>query len=156
MDEGDKIMGMFTAFDINATGMTAERYRMDIIAQNVANANTTRTQDGTPYRRKVVVFEEKNSGPTHFHAILQKANERYTGSGVKVTGVYEDTWTEGNLVYDPSHPDADENGYVMYPNVSIITEMTNLIDASRAYQANETALEASKSIATTGLNLLGS
>ena len=149
-------MGMFTAFDINATGMTAERYRMDIIAQNVANANTTRTQDGTPYRRKVVVFEEKNSAPTHFHAILQKANENYTGSGVKVTGVYEDTWTEGNMVYDPSHPDADENGYVMYPNVSIITEMTNLIDASRAYQANETALEASKSIATTGLNLLGS
>ena len=147
-------MGMFTAFDINATGMTAERYRMDIIAQNVANAETTRTEDGTPYRRKVVVFEEKNSAPTHFHAILQKANENYTGSGVKVTGVYEDKWTEGNMVYDPSHPDADENGYVTYPNVSIITEMTNLIDASRAYQANATAFDASKNIATTGLNLL--
>lgn len=147
-------MGMFTAFDINATGMTAERYRMDIIAQNVANAETTRTEDGTPYRRKVVVFEEKNSAPTHFHAILQKANENYTGSGVKVTGVYEDRWTEGNMVYDPSHPDADENGYVTYPNVSIITEMTNLIDASRAYQANATAFDASKNIATTGLNLL--
>ena len=147
-------MGMFTAFDISATGMTAERYRMDIIAQNVANAETTRTEDGTPYRRKVVVFEEKSPHPTHFHAILQKANENYTGKGVKVTGVYEDTWTEGNMVYDPSHPDADENGYVTYPNVSIITEMTNLIDASRAYQANATALDASKNIATTGLNLL--
>ena len=149
-------MGMFTAFDISATGMTAERYRMDIIAQNVANAETTRTEDGTPYRRKVVVFEEKSPHPTHFHAILQKANENYTGKGVKVTGVYEDTWTEGNMVYDPSHPDADENGYVMYPNVNIITEMTNLIDASRAYQANATALDASKNIATTGLNLLNS
>lgn len=71
-----------------------------------------------------------------------------------MTGVYEDTWTEGNKVYDPSHPDADENGYVMYPNVSAITEMTNLIDASRAYQANATAFNASKSIATAGLNLL--
>ena len=146
-------MGMFTAFDINATGMTAERYRMDIIAENIANANTTRTQDGTPYRRKVVVFEEKNS-QMPFRTVLKKESERYTGTGVKVTGVYEDTWTEGNMVYDPSHPDADENGYVMYPNVSIITEMTNLIDASRAYQANATALDASKNIASTGLNLL--
>ena len=152
-------MGMFTSFDINASGMTAERYRMDIIAQNVANAETTRTEDGTPYRRKVVVFEEKNSQKPPFRTVLKKVSDRYastTGTGVKVTGVYEDTWTEGNMVYDPSHPDADENGYVMYPNVSIITEMTNLIDASRAYQANATALDASKNIATTGLNLLGS
>ena len=146
-------MGMFSAFDISATGMTAERYRMDIIAENVANAETTRTEDGTPYRRKVVVFEEKNS-QTPFRTILSKERDRYTGSGVKVTGVYEDQWTEGNMVYDPSHPDADENGYVTYPNVSVITEMTNLIDASRAYQANATAFDASKKIATTGLNML--
>ena len=146
-------MGMFTAFDINATGMTAERYRMDIISQNVANANTTRTEDGTPYRRKVVVFEEKNS-QAPFHQVLSKARGRYNGTGVKVTGVYEDTWTEGNMVYDPSHPDADEKVYVMYPNVSTITEMTNLIDASRAYQANATSFNASKSIANSGLNLM--
>ena len=148
-------MGMFTAFDINATGMTAERYRMDIIAQNVANAETTRTEDGTPYRRKVVVFEEKNSQP-QFRSVLKKESDRYTGTGVKVTGVYEDTWTEGNMVYDPSHPDADENGYVTYPNVSTITEMVNLIDSSRAYQANATAFDASKNIASMGLNLLNS
>ena len=73
---------------------------------------------------------------------------------MKVTGVYEDNVTEGNKVYDPSHPDADENGYVMYPNVNIITEFTNLIDASRAYQANTTAFSASKNIATMGLNML--
>lgn len=148
-------MALFSSFDINATGMTAERFRMDTISQNVANMNTTRTEDGTPYRRKIVVFEEKNS-QTPFHQVLNRARDRYSGSGVKVTGVYEDNVTEGNMVYDPSHPDADENGYVMYPNVSAITEMTNLIDASRAYQANATAFNASKSIATTGLNLLNS
>lgn len=146
-------MAMFTAFDINASGMTAERFRMDTIAQNVANANTTRTEDGTPYRRKIVVFEEKNS-QTPFRQVLRKARDHYSGTGVKVTGVYEDNETEGNKVYDPSHPDADENGYVMYPNVNIITEFTNLIDASRAYQANGTAFTASKNIATMGLNIL--
>lgn len=146
-------MGMFTAFDINASGMTAERFRMDIISQNMANTNTTRTEDGTPYRRKVVVFEEKNS-QTPFHQVLNRATDRYSGTGVKVSGVYEDTWTEGNMVYDPSHLDADENGYVHYPNVTTITEMTNLIDASRGYQANATAFEASKNIASTGLSLL--
>ena len=146
-------MGMFTAFDINASGMTAERFRMDIISQNMANTNTTRTEDGTPYRRKVVVFEEKNS-QTPFHQVLNRATDRYSGTGVKVSGGYEETWTEGNMVYDPSHPDADENGYVHYPNVTTITEMTNLIDASRGYQANATAFEASKNIASTGLSLL--
>lgn len=146
-------MALFTAFDINASGMTAERFRMDTISQNVANMNTTRTEDGTPYRRKIVVFEEKNS-QTPFHQVLNRATDRYSGTGVKVTGVYEDTKTEGNKVYDPSHPDADENGYVVYPNVNPITEFTNLIDASRAYQANGTAFSASKNIATMGLNLL--
>lgn len=145
-------MGMFTAFDINASGMTAERFRMDIISQNMANTNTTRTEDGTPYRRKVVVFEEKNS-QTPFHQVLNRATDRYSGTGVKVSGVYEDTWTEGNMVYDPSHPDADENGYVSYPNVNIITEMTNMIDASRSYEANLTAFETSKAIALKGLEL---
>ena len=148
-------MGMFTAFDINASGMTAERYRMDIISQNVANANTTRTEDGTPYRRKVVVFEEKGQ-QTAFRHVLNKASKcySYTGSGVKVSGVYEDKWTEMNKVYDPSHPDADENGYVTYPNVSAITEMTNLIDASRAYEYNATAFNASKNLATAGLGII--
>lgn len=146
-------MGLFTAFDINASGMTAERFRMDIISENIANTNTTRTQDGTPYRRQVVVFEEKNS-QTPFRHVLNAARDRYSGTGVKVSGVYEDHWTEMNMVYDPSHPDADENGYVTYPNVSTITEMTNLIDASRAYEANSTAFTASKSIATKGLDML--
>ena len=145
-------MGMFTSFDIKASGMTAQRYRMDIISENIANANTTRTEDGTPYRRKVVTFEEKGSH-TPFAHVLNQARDKYSGSGVKVTGVYEDTWTEMNKVYDPSHPDADENGYVTYPNVDTVTEMVNLIDASRSYEANATAFESSKSIAMQGLNI---
>ncbi len=148
-------MGIFTAFDINATGMTAERYRMDIIAENIANANTTRTSDGGAYRRKVVVFEEKES-QTPFHQVLNTATDRYSGNGVKVSGVYEDTWTEMKMVYDPSNPDADENGYVTYPNVEIVTEMTDLIDASRGYEASSTAFTASKNIATDGLDIMNS
>ncbi len=144
-------MGIFSSFDINSSGLTAQRYRMDIISQNLANANTTRT-DGTPYRRKVVVFEEKN-GQTPFSRVLNAATDRYSGSGVKVSSVQEDTWTDMIQVYDPSHPDADENGYVTYPNVSVITEMTNLIDASRAYEANATAFNASKAMAAKGLEM---
>ena len=152
-------MGLFSAFNINASGMTAERYRMDIISENVANASTTRTADGTPYRRKVVSFEEKTErrnasfshifGKTlHDHGYVQT-----TGSGVRVSGVYYDNVTEMNMAYDPAHPDADENGYVTYPNVNIITEMTNIIDASRAYEANSTAFNASKAMAQRGLEI---
>ncbi len=146
-------MGLFKAFDINASGMTAERYRMDVISENVANANTTRTADGTPYRRKIVVFEEKQS-PASFSSLLNSASNRYTGDGVKVEGTYDDNYTQMNKVYDPSNPDADDNGYVTYPNVNTITEMTNLIDANRAYEANATAFSSSKNVAEKGLNIL--
>lgn len=145
-------MGMFSSFDINASGLTAQRYRMDIISENVANANTTRTEDGSPYRRKVVTFEEKGT-QSSFGNVLNKERSSYSGQGVKVSGVSEDTWTDMNKVYDPSHPDADDDGYVTYPNVNIITEMTNLIDASRAYEANATAFNASKSMALKGLEM---
>ncbi len=147
-------MSMFSAFDISASGLTAQRYRMDIISENVANAQTTRTEDGTPYRRKVVNFVQKGD-QTSFSKVLGHASAGYSGQGVKIDRVYEDYTTEMNMVYDPSHPDADENGYVTYPNVNIITEMTNLIDASRAYEANSTAFNASKSMALQGLQLGG-
>ncbi len=147
-------MSMFSAFNINASGLTAQRYRMDVISENVANASTTRTADGTPYRRKVVTFEEKG-GQTTFSRVLGEAaySHGYSGQGVKVSGLYQDYETEMKKVYDPSHPDADDDGYVTYPNVNIITEMTNLIDASRAYEANSTAFSASKSMALQGLEL---
>ena len=152
-------MGLFSAFNINASGLTAERYRMDIISENVANANTTRTADGSPYRRKVVSFEEKSErNMSSFSHVFGKASHDHafmetTGTGVRVSGVYHDYVTEMNMAYDPSHPDADENGYVTYPNVNIITEMTNMIDASRAYEANSTAFNASKAMAQRGLEI---
>ncbi len=132
--------------------MTAQRFRMDIISENIANANATRTADGTPYVRKVVTFAEKGT-QTPFSRIFNERLDHYSGRGVKVTTVQEDTWTQMNVVYDPSHPDADANGYVTYPNVNTVTEMTNLIDASRSYEANATAFNASKNMATRGLDL---
>ena len=148
-------MSMFASFNINASGLTAQRLRMDIISENVANASTTRTEDGTPYRRKVVTFMQKGD-QTSFSKVLGSITNSYngySGQGVKVDQIYEDYETEMKKVYDPSHPDADENGYVTYPNVNTITEMTNLIDASRAYEANSTAFNASKSMALQGLEL---
>lgn len=145
-------MSMFTAFDINASGLTAQQYRMDIISENVANANTTRTVDGTPYRRKVVTFAEKES-QTPFSRVLNSATDNYSGKGVKVDSVIEDKTSEFKKAYDPAHPDADADGYVTLPNINIITEMTNLIDASRAFEANATAFSATKSMALKGLEM---
>ncbi len=144
-------MGLFQSFNISASGMTAERYRTDIIAQNIANVNTTSTKDGTPYRRKIVTFSEKNVTP--FSEIYTSSKDRTIGDGVKVSKVTEDYETELVLKYDPSNPDADENGYVSYPNVNTVTEMTNLIDATRAYEANVTAFNATKAMAQSGLQI---
>ncbi len=145
-------MGLFQSFDISASGMTAQRFRTDIIAQNIANVNTTRTEDGTPYRRKIVTFSEKQLTPfSNYYSTARTAG--LVGNGVKVTSVTEDDSTDFTMEYDPSHPDADENGYVSYPNVNTVTEMTNLIDATRAYEANTTAFDASKSMAQSGLSI---
>ena len=148
-------MGLFQPFDIAATGMTAQRFRMDIIAENIANVSTTRTENGGPYRRKIVTFQEKTlkSGMPSFRHILKESTAAYYGNGVKVTKVSEDTETDFIMEYDPSHPDADENGYVRYPNVNTVTEMTNLIDASRSYEANVTAFDAIKSMAQNGISI---
>ena len=162
-------MGIFDSFDISASGMSAEQYRMDIISQNMANAHTTRTEDGTPYVRKVVTFQEKtNTKERNFKHMLDTAFSNLSGrplgstnsarlsspgSGVKIGGLYEDTWTEEVMAYDPEHPDAVENGYVHYPNVNVITEMTNMIDASRGYEANQAAFEATKAMANKGLEM---
>ncbi len=144
-------MSLFQSFNISTSGMTAQRFRMDVISENVANATTTRTEDGTPYTRKIVTFREKQVTP--FSQVLSNTKEAYLGNGVKVSRVSEDTTNDYIMKYDPSHPDADENGYVSYPNVNIITEMTNMIDASRSYEANITAFETSKAIALKGLEL---
>ena len=144
-------MGLFQSFDIAASGMTAQRIRMDTIPENIANVNTTRTEDGTPYRRKIVTFEEKTKSPS-FKEVLE-GTQTFNGNGVKVTKVSEDTETDFIMTYDPSHPDADENGYVSYPNVNTVTEMTNLIDSSRSYEANVTAFNSMKSMVQAGLQI---
>ena len=134
-----------------ASGMIAQQTNVDTISNNIANVNTTRTEDGEPYRRKIVTFAEKDLTP--FSKYYQSSRARAVGNGVKVTSVKEDTETDFTMEYDPSHPDADENGYVTYPNVNIVTEMTDLIDASRSYEANSTAFGASKSMALKGLEI---
>lgn len=144
-------MGLFQSFNISASGMTAQRFRTDIIAENIANVNTTSTESGGPYRRKIVTFQEKDITP--FSEYYSTSRNRAIGNGVKVSKVTEDYTTDFIMEYDPSNPDADENGYVSYPNVNTVTEMTNLIDATRSYEANATAFDASKNMAITGLSI---
>jgi flagellar basal-body rod protein FlgC len=142
-------MSAFTGMNISASGMTAQRLRMDIISQNIANVNTTRDENGNPYRRKAVVFSEKDATP--FQEIFMKT-AGVVGNGVKVTRIVEDNKAMRRL-YDPTHPDADDDGYVTYPNVNIVQEMTDLIDATRSYEANVTAFNATKNMALKGLEV---
>jgi len=147
---------MFDALDVSATGLTAERLRMDVTAENLANAQTTRGADGQPYRRKEVVLSEISSGG--FGSQLAKAIGAGAGAGasaggVEVTAITQDQ-TPGKLVYDPGHPDADAKGYVRMPNVDTVAEMVDLISASRAYEANVTAMNAAKGMFSKTLDLL--
>lgn len=151
-------MSLMTSLNISASGMTAQRTRMDIIAQNVANVNTTRDENGETYRRQTVVFQERSINNYNFESYLtaQKTGLSYNpqiGSGVKIASIAEDYVTSMKKVYEPGNPDADEDGYVTYPNVNTVTEMTNLIDASRSYEANVTAFNATKNMALKGLEL---
>ena len=145
-------MGMFDGLEISASGLTAERLRMDVTAQNLANAQTTRGADGQPYRRKEVVLAERQ-GPGSFGAALAGAMGGGAPKGVEVAAISEDQ-TPLKRVYDPSHPDADADGYVQMPNVDTVAEMVDLIGASRAYEANVTAMQASKQMFTKTLDLL--
>ncbi len=145
-------MGLFDAIDIAASGLTAERLRMDVTAENLANAQTTRTPEGGPYRRKAVVLQQAGSG---FAGQLTAAvgSGAAQPTGVEVAGVVTDG-TPLRRVYDPGHPDADAQGYVTMPNVNSVTEMVDLIDASRAYEANVTAMQTAKTAFTKTLELL--
>ena len=149
-------MSMFNAMNISASALTAQRLRMDVISQNIANIQTTRTAEGGPYKRKTVIFEEvPDLDP--FSARLTDAIRRGQkptpqGMGVRVARVAEDD-TPGILNYDPAHPDADEEGYVRMPNVNIIEEMVNMISASRSYEANVTAINSTKAMIAKTLEL---
>lgn len=144
-------MGFLSSIDISASALTAEKLRMDIISKNIAKANTTRTASGSPYRRQMVVFEGAESN-IPFSQYLNTASKALIGNGVKVKGIVEDK-SPFKSVYDPGHPDADENGYVKMPNVDVMTEMVNMITASRAYEANVTAINSAKGMALKALEI---
>lgn len=135
-------MGLFDALDISGSGLSAERLRMDVTAENLANAETTRTANGQPYRRKEVVLEERQ-GQSFGEAL----------AGVQVAQIAADP-SPPRMVYDPGHPDANAQGYVAMPNVNPVEEMTDLITASRAYEANVTAMQTAKAMFSKTLELL--
>ena len=143
-------MGLFDAIDTAATGLSAERLRMDVTAENLANAQTTRGADGKPYRRKVVELQQAGTG---FGATLDGAMRRTAANGVKVTQIAQDA-TPNRLVYDPGHPDADKRGYVSMPNVQPVSEMVDLISASRGYEANVTVMQTAKQMFSKTLEIL--
>jgi flagellar basal-body rod protein FlgC len=145
-------MGYFSSMDISASALTAQRLRMDTISQNIANASTTRTEKGTPYRRKLVVFEEKTSNVPFAEYLSKSSKDSYSGSGVRVAKIMEDS-TPFKKVYDPGNPEADKEGYVQMPNVDIVTEMVNMISATRAYEANITSMNATKDMALKALEI---
>jgi len=145
-------MSFFSSLDISASGLTAQRLRMDTISQNIANVNTTRTENGTPYRRKAVIFEERSLSTPFSDYLSEESKDKYTGKGVRVAKIIEDS-SSFKKIYDPGHPDADKDGYVLMPNVDIITEMVNMISATRAYEANVTSINTSKSMAMKALEI---
>ena len=149
-------MSMFGGIDAAASGLTAERLRMDVISNNIANVNSTRTVDGGPFKRKYVVFQpreaESNSFASMLNGAMNKGGRNRAGDGVRAVGIGVDD-TQGKLVFDPGHPDANADGYVELPNVDIVNEMVDMITASRAYEANVTTINAAKSMAQQALNI---
>ena len=133
-------MSAFGSLRISSSGLSAERLRMDTIASNIANVSTTRGENGQPYRRKIAVFEEN---------LVNELNKNEDSAkklmGVKAVGIIDDE-SELRRVYDPAHPDADDEGYVLMPNVNILNEMADMIAATRAYEANVTAINSEKSM----------
>lgn len=146
-------MSFWEALRIGASGLTAQRMRLDVISNNIANAQTTRTAEGGPYKRQDVVFtaEEQNSFRPAFVSAMNKGENQANG-GVRVSEIITDT-SEGSKVYDPSHPDADKDGYVLYPNVDPVVEMTNMLSATRSYEANLAVVDAAKTMALKALDI---
>ena len=145
-------MSFFDAIDVAASGLTAERIRMDVTSENLANAQTTNGPGGQPYRRQEVVLQQV--GGTTFGSTLAGAmGASPTPGGVQVAGIVSDP-TADQLVYDPGHPGANAQGYVRMPNVSTVTEMTDLISEQQSYQSDVTAMQTAKSLFTSTLSLL--
>ena len=150
-------MGMFTSINIAATGMSAERLRTDVISDNIANASTTRTQEGGAFKKSTVVMRPvADSNPQWNSPFTPSSLDNGAGKGVKVLEITKDT-SQGRLVYDPTHPDAIQSGpnkgYVEYPIVNIVNEMVDLISASRAYEANATVIDGAKDMFSAALEI---
>ncbi len=151
-------MGLFDAIGISGSALSAERLRMNVTAENLANAQSTRGADGQPYRRKEVVLQSVGD-PSGFEQALAAANGNAAAptdgqpGGVEVAAITEDQ-NPGRRVYDPGHPDADGDGYVTMPNVDAVTEMVDLISESRSYEANVTAMQSAKTMFTKTLDIL--
>jgi flagellar basal-body rod protein FlgC len=145
-------MGYFSSLDVSASALTAQRLRMDVISQNIANANSTRTENGQPYRRKIALFQEREAAQSFSDELGKALSGEKIGNGVRVSEIIEDQ-SDYKRVYDPAHPDADEKGYVRMPNVDVITEMVNMISSNRAYEANITAVNTTKNIAAKALEI---
>jgi flagellar basal-body rod protein FlgC len=135
--------GLFKVFDIASSGMSAERFRLNVISQNLANSDATRTEEGGPYRRKAVVFQE---------AVNNSLKNGKDFAGVKIVSI-EDDPSPFRQVYDPTHPDANEEGYVSYPNVNVLREMVDMISAQRAYEMNAAVVNSAKSMYNAALNI---
>ena len=145
-------MSFINALDISASGMTAQRMRIDIASENLVNAQTTRTEAGGPYRRKMVVFEPINEKRSFNDILNSKISKKYASGGVRVSEIVEDE-RPFQAVYNPEHPDADENGYVQMPNVDTLKETIDMMAASRAYDANLTVFNTVKNMASRALEI---
>jgi len=163
------IKGLFSAIDISATGLSAQRAKMNATASNIANAETTHTEEGGPYRRKQVILKAgtkaefiellseeimrlRRTKEAHIDNDEAVEKRKQLFQGVKIDKIQEDT-SPPRLVYEPWHPDADENGFVAYQNINMVTEMVNMMMATRAYEANVTAMNASKNMMMTALDI---
>jgi flagellar basal-body rod protein FlgC len=151
--------GMYSSIEVSASGLSAERLAMDVIANNLANVNTTRTPEGGAFKRQLVVFAQKQEqtqdasfDPLDDSSASDPGKSR---DGVQAVGIISDPGPD-RMVYDPTHPDADANGYVHMPNIDVVKEMVDMIAASRAYQANVSAISESRSMGTAALSLLKS
>jgi len=144
-------VSIFSSLNISGSALTAQRLRMDVTANNIANAETTRTASGGPYRREEVVFTPIEA-PRVSTVFSRGRPTDLSEGGVRVSAIVEDE-APPRMVYEPGHPDADAEGYVAYPDIDVVTEMTDMISATRAYEANVSAINAAKSMATKALEI---
>jgi len=150
-------MGIFSSINTAATGLSADRVRLDVIADNMANVNTTRTNEGGPFRRSRVIMRPRVDSPYWRSPFLPESLDNGIGQGVRVAEIQKDYSTENRLVWDPTHPDAIKSGpregYVEMPNVDVVTEMVDMISASRSYEANAAIIEGSKAMFLRALDI---